>query len=214
MSNKELQHLVLRLTLAGLFISLFVLTGCTTLDDSACRTDDWRSIGYKDAVSGRKIDHMADYRASCAAYPSVPASYAYRQGYAEGLREYCHPSLVFQLGRNGKEYPTQCADETADQLKTSYGYGRNIYELDADIGDMHRALHDKQRELTGSEVLLATTMAELEGQGVASARRLDLLEQSRQQSMRIAVIKAELEELNFRLTTRQTQLERLVSVLQ
>ncbi len=214
MSSKEQPHVAACLTLTGFLVGLFLLSSCVSLDEKACRSVDWRSIGIEDAVSGRKTAHPMDPRAACAAYAGGPGAEAYREGYAEGLEKYCRPGTVFQLGRNGEDYPTQCSDGSADQLKISYGYGRDIYELDSDISRMRTTLIDKRGELKQAEALLATSKAEFKAQAAASAHRFELLEQIQQQSMRIDLIQAALEQLNYRLTTRQTQLARLVSVLQ
>lgn len=214
MSSKTCKSGKYALALSG-FVTVFLsLSGCSSLSEKECLSADWRTIGYEDAVSGRKLTRLGDHRSACAKYHVAPQLDEYQRGYTEGLQAYCRPDTVFQLGRNGNAYPTQCPDEMADELKTSYGYGRNIHELDSEIKGLHKRLHGKELELKKAETDLADLKSKFIGQDVPAARRAQLLERTINQINRITTIKGEIEQLEDDLVVRQNQLDRLVSVLQ
>lgn len=208
----QIHRTVCFVLLSGL-AGILTLTGCSSLNEKECRSADWRMIGYEDAVSGRKVARLADHRTACAKYDIAPNLDLYRSGYEEGMQEYCRPSTVFQLGQNGTAYPSQCPDDLADQLKISYQYGRDIYQLNDDIRHTQTLISGKNNELKEAKKRLSEYKTEIVIQGVPTSQRIELLEESMDLSKQIDGIKEEIDGLNVKLKSRQTQLKRLVSVL-
>jgi hypothetical protein len=195
-------------------LGIIQLTGCASLNNQECLETEWHEVGYADGVSGKDVDQLVKSQAACIAFPGSTGWDAYRQGYTEGLSVYCRPDRVFDLGRDGAAYPTQCPDDLAELLKASYGYGRNIYMLDADIRQLQERLNLKQKELQQAEAELAAIRTDREGRRAAAAGHTELKRQDNVQAQRVDNIKVEIEQLNNQLTSRQTKLNRLVSVLQ
>ena len=207
-------HWAARTVLLCSLTGILLLTGCSSLSEKECRSADWRMIGYEDGISGKKLARLTDHRSACAQYDIAPNLDLYRLGYEEGLDEYCRPGMVFELGKNGSAYPTQCPDHLSDQLKTSYRYGRDIYDLNDEIRHMQKLISNKNNELIQAEQLLSENKAQIIDQGTTVSERDKLLEDSMQLSKRIDGIKEEIDDLNIKLKYRKSQLKRLVSVLQ
>ena len=125
----------------------FVLSGCASLSEQECRTADWRMIGYEDGVVGRQAGRLGEHRQACADHGLTPDMESYRLGREEGLREYCRPQSVYQLGLRGRAYPVVCPTGLEVDLKPAYKRGRQIHETQSAIGNLRSKLSRTQQEL-------------------------------------------------------------------
>ena len=63
------------------------LTGCATMDESACRSAKWDELGYADGVTGGppRIDQ---YAYQCSQYNVAPDEKTYVERWRDGNGEY------------------------------------------------------------------------------------------------------------------------------
>ena len=82
------------------------------MNESECRNADWRMIGMEDGIDGRQQSYIGKHRQACAKHDITPDSVAYRQGYSEGLKQYCTEMKGFVLGKKGAAYHGVCPPES------------------------------------------------------------------------------------------------------
>ena len=214
MVHRRQSHVPSKLLYSVLMIGTLIIQGCATLERSACPTQEWKSRGYAAAVAGKDMNRRDMHGADCTVYPGSPAWEAYRSGYAAGLRDFCRPDALFELGRQGDAYPAQCLAEQGDLLQTAYGYGRDIYELDRQIGQLQRLLSVKETALQRAENELTALRQVLEDRQTKAHEGTGGLHHLEIQETRVNDLLSEFERLNSDLKSRQNQRKRLVSVFQ
>jgi hypothetical protein len=202
-----------RVFLSSLMITL-LLQGCATFERSDCPTQGWRMRGFTAAITGQEMNRQVIQEADCAFAPGSPAWEAYRSGYADGLKNYCRPGSLFELGRQGDPYPSQCHATAGDLLQISYGYGWDIHELDEQITRLDQRISVKQQALQRARTELAALQNASSGGQAATAEAAERMRQVAQRQARVRSLQRELADLKAALHTRRNQLERLVSVLQ
>jgi len=197
-----------RVLLSALMITM-LLQGCATFERSDCPTQGWRMRGFTAAIAGQEMNRRIIQEADCDFAPGSPAWEAYRSGYADGLEDYCRPGSLFELGRQGDPYPSQCHATAGDLLQISYGYGWDIHELDEQINRLDQRISVKQQALQRAQTELTTLQNDSSRGQAAAAEAAERMRQARVRSLQ-----RELADLKSALHTRRNQLERLVSVLQ
>lgn len=91
-----------------LLVAGYLVGGCASLNESECRSADWRTIGYEDGALGESAARIGKHRQACASHGIAPNLAAYQQGREEGLRQFCRPQNGFRLGEQGVPYRGIC----------------------------------------------------------------------------------------------------------
>lgn len=201
--------------LAWLFRSCLVgalgLGGCASLSESECQNANWHIIGYEDGAAGRPAARLGEHREACSDYGISPDLQAYRRGRDEGLREFCQPRRAYQLGRNGGAYPHACTGELEQGLLAAYRDGRELHELESEIGSIRRTLQRKENELRHIEQTQASHQAEIVRPDTSGSRRVQLLSETWDLVKRKDVIAEEIDDLNAQIDAKRLDLSDLQS---
>ena len=72
--------------ITGLFLVLLA-AGCASMSDTECRTSDWQTLGWNDALSGNRprIDLYAE---QCSRFGVKPDEKQYMAGWGPGYNEW------------------------------------------------------------------------------------------------------------------------------
>jgi hypothetical protein len=85
-----------------LLLTLLVFAGCASMNESECRVADWNRVGLSDGGSGVPEGRLASYAKDCGEIGIEPDARAYRQGWDQGIAQYCTPANGWRAGVNGQ----------------------------------------------------------------------------------------------------------------
>lgn len=132
----------------SLAVAVFLaISGCATMSGDECVTSDWQTIGFEDGSRGYGAERLGEHRKACAKHGVTPDLQAYRDGRAEGLREFCQPARGFNLGSRGGNYNGVCPAESEVAFLDAYRAGYHLYELQANVNSANYRINAKQNEL-------------------------------------------------------------------
>jgi hypothetical protein len=138
--------LILPLIMGAVF-----LNGCSSMSEEECLTADWYTIGFEDGSRGLVASAIGEHRKDCAEYGVAPDLEAYSQGRDRGLLEYCHARRGFTEGRSGTTYQGVCPAETEDDYLAGYSVGRQIHDMEQELGKLKSTFGEAKRELRRNE---------------------------------------------------------------
>jgi len=118
--------------------SLVFLAACASLNEEACRTGDWESIGYNDGVRGRSQSYINQHRDACSEFGIAPNTATWLRGRLEGLKQYCTPENSYKTGRRGSELNNVCPTTVFGDLRLANFYGLRYYEIEQEIKALER----------------------------------------------------------------------------
>jgi hypothetical protein len=147
------------LLLGALLLTVLASSGCTTLNENECRTDDWHRVGYKDGTRGYPGDRVEQHRKACAKYGISPDFIAYQNGHASGLSDYCRPENGFRVGVGGGDYHGVCPADLEPKFVSAYDTGHHLRELRSQVAEVNSNIEAKRRELNSTEDELANSSA-------------------------------------------------------
>lgn len=117
-----------------MFVSvvLLFLYGCnstaeqsTTLEIS-CDSQDWQTLGYALATSGKHVREFDRYIDKCGETLGPQARSLYTIGYEQGLADYCTYENGYALGKSQKPFENHCIHE----MKAEFDRGVQMARVD------------------------------------------------------------------------------------
>lgn len=172
-----------------------VLSGCAGMSSEECMATDWSAIGYEDGSRGYTTDRFATHRKACAKH-GVTADFSdYKDGRAEGLREYCQPSRGFNVGVNGGSYYGVCGVDQEDDFLDAYNTGHHLYSLRSAVNHANSSINSKKYEIERNENQIISHGADIVAIETTQERRIFLLAEIKRLSERNGELEAEIEEL-------------------
>lgn len=124
------------------------LSGCAAMNEQACQSSDWKTVGFDDGTQGRPIGTIARYQTACSKHGVSPDLDRYRAGYAEGVKEYCRASHGFSVGHSGAVYHGVCPAGMEAEFLAGYDSGHHLYELEAAVRSVDNRIASDQSEQT------------------------------------------------------------------
>jgi hypothetical protein len=143
---------------------LLALTGCATLNESECKTADWRELGHQDGRAGYAMSRLAEHHEACIKHGIRPDERLYAEGRKQGLREYCVLDNAIREGLAGRQYQGVCPSalnrDFSDLNQAAYavyGIRNQIDGIDGQIDNLERELRsaktpDKRRANIRDEI--------------------------------------------------------------
>jgi len=104
-------------------VVIFLLGGCATLDESQCKTINWRDLGARDAYEGQDRSRIESHRTACADFGIQPDRSAYDVGFDEGLRRLCIAQRGYSFATEGRAYRNTCPPELESLFQQGYRLG-------------------------------------------------------------------------------------------
>lgn len=97
------------------------------MNKDECELANWQAIGYQHGVKGETMESFQTYQNDCAAH-RVKADYsAFKQGYQQGLENFCSYEKGLQFGTQGKPYYAQCPSSEFARFNQGYQLGVKNY---------------------------------------------------------------------------------------
>lgn len=168
-----LPRLVLSLVAAAL------LAGCASMDRSQCVSANWYAIGLEDGARGQPLERLGAHRRACAEHGIAPDGERYAAGRSEGLKTFCTYDRGFSQGRAGQAYSAVCPAGTAAAFQSGYQLGRDLWDLNRQLGDV-------QRQIARSKALLKEGIANPRQRASEVERLEDLTRESSELETKIA----------------------------
>ena len=94
-----------------LVAAVLLLNSCATLTKQQCRTADWRTLGYRDALVGWPHSRLDRHVKACNRANVEPDKEAWLKGHKQGARVYCRPANAYKTGTMGLRYHNICEPE-------------------------------------------------------------------------------------------------------
>lgn len=91
-----------------LFFVTVLLAGCATLNREQCQRGDWYGVGMADGRAGEPSSRLDKHLRACSEYGVRIDEQQYRNGYADGLGDYCRIENAFETGLQGLRYQGIC----------------------------------------------------------------------------------------------------------
>ena len=176
----------------GVFVLglIVLISGCASMSESECQMADWRAIGFEDGAMGRSSSRIGEHRSACADHGVAPDHSAYKEGYAEGVREYCTPAEGFARGKRGAAYTGFCPNDLRDAFVAGYKLGKKHYQIKKEI-DGHRAkINSSNSRISQLEKKVREKEAELIDSDTEKERRSALLQKIKGYQKQIGELEA------------------------
>jgi hypothetical protein len=185
------------------------LGGCASLSESQCLAGDWQTVGYRDGSSGQNRAALLEHQNACVKHGVTPDREAYLAGWDQGILQYCQPRNGFALGERGAAFPTLCPGAVVDPFEAAYHDGRRLYLARAEIRRLEREINAREHRLEHLDEAIASAESRLVEDGLSSAQRRELLEETKHMSREQGEIEVELKELRIDVALEHQRLAQL-----
>lgn len=201
--------------LAGIFLfgMMLALSGCASMSADECATSDWRGIGFDDGARGYTAGRLSQHRKACAKHGVSPDLQAYRDGRADGLREYCQPQRGFNLGAGGGQYNGVCSIDLEAGFLDAFRSGSQLYTLRSNVNSTNYQINAKRHELDDIAVSIRDAEAGLIATETTIQDRILLLADLKDFAERTGQLESEIEALIEDRAIYEQQLASYESVL-
>ena len=179
------------------------------MNESECRNADWRMIGLEDGVDGRLKSYVGKHRQACAKHDITPDSVAYRQGYSEGLKQYCIEMKGFVLGKKGAAYHGVCPPESEKFFLEGYHFGLQFHKVNHTIERCSSVIRSKQKEVEKIEKEILKKERLLISDKATEVKRAHLLVEIRELQEKIGRLEAEILEKEKQRAVAQAKIDKL-----
>lgn len=122
------------------FSALLVLPGCATLDKDDCLSANWHDIGHKDGSKGYKSERYLKHNEACQEHNVRVNTADYRNGWNEGIEEFCTEDNGWRVGLEGKTYHKSCPKRLKLEFYNAYQLGRDVYEKEQNLEKINKKL--------------------------------------------------------------------------
>ena len=188
---------------------LLGLSGCASLSESQCLANDWQTVGYRDGLQGKQSSHLLNHHDACLKHGVVPNRDTYMLGWHKGVSQYCLPENGFAAGERGASYGNVCPEHLQASFFDAYQQGRKLYLAKAEISDLQKALHHKERHLERVKHDLVDAEALLIEGDLTSVERRELLDETKELAKQQGELEAEIEDLKIETAVKEDRLASL-----
>lgn len=197
-----------------IFLGFFglALSGCAgkpSLSENQCAAGDWQTVGYRDAVNGKRSTALLTHQDACMEHRVAPDRASYMLGWEEGAREYCQPNNGYHIGERGWSHNNMCPPELQAGFLTAYAEGRRLYQARVTVSNLEWEIDQKTGRLQAikSEIISAgaaqlNAELSLEERVQLGARVQRLLDEQ-------ARLKQEIPDLETELAAKSRELDKL-----
>lgn len=134
-------------TLPPLLALVAALSGCETMTEDQCRKADWAERGRADGRNGDPESHIDAHRKACAKAGVVPDDRRWRQGWAEGVRAYCVPTMAWRAGLDNRSYRGACRDFDEPVFLRWHQLGQDAYKTRTERDTRQREIDKAEEQL-------------------------------------------------------------------
>ncbi|MFK7915535.1 MAG: DUF2799 domain-containing protein [Pseudomonadales bacterium] len=154
----SMPSLLLRLTALA---SLLIASGCAnrSLSEHQCLAGDWRTVGYSDGAAGHAQTRVLTHQNACGRHNVIPDTAAYRDGWNEGIAQFCTPQRGYDRGLAGHSLPMVCPSASRQSYRAAYDTGRELFLARDAVRSLEQQLgsHEHRIDQLGDELIDSTT---------------------------------------------------------
>ena len=110
-----------------------MLGACATLNESECKTVDWKQLGDTDGSQGHLATRIAKHNKACEKHGLSVDAARYHSGWQAGIVRFCTPQNGFTLGARGGSYAGSCPSELASAFEAAYRPAFALYRAENDL---------------------------------------------------------------------------------
>lgn len=172
-----------------------LLVACAGMNEQACLSTDWATVGFEDGAAGRPESSIGRYRQQCGKHGVSPDLASYRAGHAQGVETYCRPGKGFDVGRSGAIYRNVCPAHLEPEFVAAYDSGRRLFELESSLRDVDNRIAYNKREQKSIKQELTSIAAAMISSETTAEERVHLVARTAELGERHGELEAETEQL-------------------
>ena len=181
------------------------LSGCAGMDQAEWSAADWRMIGFEDGTAGRTQASIGEYRRECAEHGITPDLALYRQGYSEGVQNFCSESRGFDYGRRGGSYQGVCPPELEQDFMAGYSLGREHYVLSREVSSLNSRITSSNNRIRSLEDSIAKKTLKVASDETTGDERLQLMLEIKNHTLEIGELREKIKDYEAELSVKEAQ---------
>jgi hypothetical protein len=126
---------------------LLALGACESMTEDQCRSANWLERGRSDGRRGEADSYIDAHRQACAKAHIVPDARLWHQGWAEGVRSYCTPTVAWQRGLENRSYYGACRDLDEAGFLRWHRAGKDAYDTRQERDKRRRDIDEAEAAL-------------------------------------------------------------------
>jgi hypothetical protein len=126
---------------------LLGMAGCASISEEECLQGNWLEIGQRDGQTGKSSSYILEHAEACKEVGVQPDQKAWERGRQDGLRAYCTPSNMYNLGKSGRTASPVCPAGDMAALQSANDQGLTYYRLTNEINRNRSEISDLQEKL-------------------------------------------------------------------
>lgn len=147
-----LKKTLLPVCLLGFVFVLACASGGPKGPKLTCDPTNLIALGKHDGQQGLPVDKAFGYQEKCAKKEKEVSLEDYKQGWTEGIRQYCEPSNAFALGKEKKEHSaSNCPIERRTAFERNYNKGLKYRETQGYMKDLDKKISSQKKSISKLE---------------------------------------------------------------
>lgn len=192
--------------LGAVLFAAYLLSACAGMNEQACLTADWQTIGFEDGAAGRPEDAIGGHRQACSRHGVAPDLEHYREGHAQGVAVYCRPSRGFDAGRRGARYQGVCPSALESDFLAAFQSGRHLRELETELRRIDNQISSNERLRRELEVEMTQLTTSVAAEETSAEDRVSLVARAVEVGRHYAALGTEIEVLRDQRELREREL--------
>lgn len=144
-------------------IFLIMSIGCSGMSKKDCTATDWKQQGISDGQKGLAAEKILKTEKFCRQknvdFPIV----SYKEGWVEGMKDYCSPENGFKLSSTGKKVNVaNCPIEYQPKLVESIKKGEEFLKVEKNIAKLEKTKEKMKAKREDVKDNISETQKELE----------------------------------------------------
>ncbi len=131
----------------SILVPFLLLGGCASMSEEQCRRADWAERGRQDGSRGEPEGRIEAHREACAKAGVAPDVARWRQGWLEGVRNYCTPRWAWQIGTEGRSYQGACRNFDEAVFLRWYRAGQDVRKTRSEREERQREIEQAEKDL-------------------------------------------------------------------
>lgn len=134
----------------------FSVAACgTSSKQEYCNTTNWKDMGNKTGLKGQPADVVMKDQKSCAEVGVQIPLVEFKEGWEEGIQQYCSEENAVRLGRSGEKHMSEnCPIEYRPKFLAAYEEGVKLKSVNKKIEKVEKQIDraDAEKEKLKREV--------------------------------------------------------------
>ena len=124
-------------------VTIVTLGACgsnRSLSEHQCTAGDWHLVGVSDGRRGYDQSRLLKHQNACGPHGVVPDSQTYREGWYQGIAEFCEPGNGYSTGVAGNPLPRVCPEPHRAGFQQAYNDGRRLFLARSEVEQIETSI--------------------------------------------------------------------------